>query len=461
ELTSMNVERGALTSGWDAPSFNPANGRISIVFRGVGTEIPNDSSGSVIILKFNVIGDPGQTSPMDISSIQLSDADGNMGTAQAKSGVFTVNPQLTAEANGPYSGDENSPISFSGSASGGTTPYSYSWDFDDGESSTLQNPNHIYTATGTYIATLTVTDADGSTAQDTAEVTVHPVPEELTAEANGPYSGDENSPISFSGSASGGTTPYSYSWDFDDGESSTIQNPDHTYTAAGTYTATLTVTDNDGTTAQDTAEVTVHPVPEELTAEANGPYSGDENSPISFSGSASGGTTPYSYSWDFDDGESSTVQNPDHTYTAAGTYTATLTVTDSTGSTAQDSAEVTVNPVVTPPVADPNGPSTGDTGMPITFDGSGSFDPDGTLVSYDWDFGDGTTGTGVNPTHIYSMDGIYKVSLTVTDNDGLTDTSTMTITIGVKPVPALTPIGILALFGLVGIIAVVRYTKRE
>ncbi len=45
ELTSMNVERGALTSGWDAPSFNPANGRISIVFRGVGTEIPNDSSG--------------------------------------------------------------------------------------------------------------------------------------------------------------------------------------------------------------------------------------------------------------------------------------------------------------------------------------------------------------------------------------------------------------------------------
>ena len=82
-----------------------------------------------------------------------------------------------------------------------------------------------------------------------------------------------------------------------------------------------------------------------------------------------------------------------------------------------------------PPVADPKGPYTGTEGIPITFDGSGSYDPDGSIISYAWDFGDGNTTTGVSPTHIYAQNGTYTVTLAVTDDGGATDTNTTTATI--------------------------------
>ena len=86
-------------------------------------------------------------------------------------------------------------------------------------------------------------------------------------------------------------------------------------------------------------------------------------------------------------------------------------------------------PVNEPPVADPNGPYTGTEGVSITFDGSGSYDTDGSIVSYDWDFGDGNTAAGVSPAHAYAQDGTFTVTLTVTDDDGATDTKTTTATV--------------------------------
>ena len=82
-----------------------------------------------------------------------------------------------------------------------------------------------------------------------------------------------------------------------------------------------------------------------------------------------------------------------------------------------------------PPVADPNGPYAGTEGSSLTFDGSGSYDSDGSIVSYEWDFGDGNTGTGVNPAHTYTLEGTYTVTLTVTDDDAATDTKTTTATV--------------------------------
>ena len=81
------------------------------------------------------------------------------------------------------------------------------------------------------------------------------------------------------------------------------------------------------------------------------------------------------------------------------------------------------------PIADAGGPYTGLTYQLITFDGSSSFDPDGTISTYVWNFGDGELGLGEKPTHNYSTDGEFTVTLTVTDNDGLTDTKTTTATI--------------------------------
>ena len=82
------------------------------------------------------------------------------------------------------------------------------------------------------------------------------------------------------------------------------------------------------------------------------------------------------------------------------------------------------------PVADANGPYTETNDEPVEFNGSGSYDPDGTIISYEWDFGDGHSGTGVKPSHKYSSSGTYNITLTVTDDDGLTDTNDTTAVIG-------------------------------
>ena len=172
------------------------------------------------------------------------------------------------------------------------------------------------------------------------------------------------------------------------------------------------------------------------TADANGPYSGIAGvTVITFDGSASMDPdgTIVSYDWDFGDGVGTgTGATPSYTYTTAGTYTVSLTVTDDGNltDTATSTATITDPGVNQPPVADANGPYSGIAGVTaITFDGTGSSDPDGTIVSYDWNFGDGSTGTGVTPSHTYAAAGGYNVSLTVTDDAGDTDTASTTATI--------------------------------
>jgi PKD repeat protein len=148
---------------------------------------------------------------------------------------------------------------------------------------------------------------------------------------------------------------------------------------------------------------------------------------ITFDGS--GSTDPdgtiISYDWDFGDTATGSGVSPTHSYTTVGTYTVTLTVTDDLGATDQDTLTVTVNhaPVA---VAGPDVSATTD--EVITFDGSGSTD-DGTIVSYDWDFGDTAIGNGVSPTHSYSSVGYYTVTLTVTDDMGWTGQDTLTVTV--------------------------------
>ena len=99
--------------------------------------------------------------------------------------------------------------------------------------------------------------ADGSTTVYWDDMSWLPAGQELICDAGGPYSGEVNQDIQFTGFASGGLTPYTWAWDFGDGATAAVQNPTHAYTTAGTYTATLTVTDAADTTVTDTATVTI------------------------------------------------------------------------------------------------------------------------------------------------------------------------------------------------------------
>ncbi len=361
--------------------------------------------------------------------------------------VGTANQAPTASFTAqPASGDAPLDVSFDGSAShdddGGIA--SYGWDFGDGGSDSGATTSHTYSAAGTYTATLTVTDDDGATATATQTIEVAEANTAPTASFTAvPDSGEAPLPVAFdaSGSSDADGSIASYAWDFGDGGEAIGSAPSHTYTAAGTYTVTLTVTDDDGATAEATSTVTViDPENQAPTASMTAePTSGTTPLDVDFDGSASADPdgSIASYAWDFGDGASGDGTTPTHTYTGAGTFTATLTVTDDDGAVGTTSETITVNkPDNVPPTASFTvTPQSGEAPLDVTFDASASTDPDGDIVSYAWDFGDGQSGDGSGPLHTYAEPGTYTATLTVADDEGATAVATHTISVAVPNVP--------------------------
>lgn len=171
-------------------------------------------------------------------------------------------------------------------------------------------------------------------------------------------------------------------------------------------------------------------------ADIGGPYEGEAGESIVFDASASideDGEIDF-YRWNFGDGTSELLaMSPTHTYENNGIYTVTLTVIDDLGSidtkTILTSIGVNTNKA---PTAHTGGPYTGTAGKPVTFDGTGSNDPDGEIKEYVWSFGDETTGTGETTTHTYNKKGSYLVTLTVTDAYGESHADSSSVTIEVK-----------------------------
>jgi PKD repeat protein len=225
----------------------------------------------------------------------------------------------------------------------------------------------------------------------------------------------------------------------DGSETSTLTVSVDVTAAPGNYILTVTGTSGSLIHSVDISlEITELPPPQPPVASFT--YSPTEpmvDETVTFDASASydpDGTIE-SYEWNFGDGGTGTGVVTTHTYNTAGTYTVTLTVTDDDGLTDTATSDVTVSPPeLQPPVASftfsPTSPLVDET---VTFDASASYDPDGTIVSYDWDFGDGLSDTGEIVTHAYSAAGTYTVTLTVTDNDGLTDTITKDIVVSAPP----------------------------
>ena len=162
------------------------------------------------------------------------------------------------------------------------------------------------------------------------------------------------------------------------------------------------------------------------TADAGGPYTGTEDSSVAFSsaGSSDPDGAGLTYSWNFGDGSTSSVAAPSHTYLWGGSFIATLTVTDGSGQSATDTATVSITEVNDQPIADAGGPYNGTVGTSVTFDASASSDfdnQDGTdlndqVLSYAWDFGDGSpSASGARVTHAYTAVGLYNVSVSVSD----------------------------------------------
>ncbi len=428
-----------LNGGGNLPNVNPTADFTFTVNKLTAsfTNASTDPDGTVASYLWD-FGD-GQTSTLASPSHTFAAAGPQtvkLTVTDNEGGTGTVTKTVTAVANQLPTGSFSSvvtkqQVSFTSTANDADgTVTGYLWDFGDGSAtSNLVNPIHSFPAVATYQVSLTLTDNDGGTTVITNPVTTlaNQAPTaDFTAVVN-----KQDVTFDSSASADADGTVASYVWDFGDGSpTSTQANPSHHFPAVASYNVTLTVTDNDGTTGTVTK-----PVVTVANASPTAVFTSTVTKlVVSFnaSGSSDSDGTVASYGWDFGDGATGTGVSPNHTYAAAGDYDVTLTAVDNQG------AEGTVTHTVTAVAnAKPVAAFTSTVNnLVVSFNGSGSSDPDGTVASYSWDFGDGQNGTGASPNHTYAAAGSYDVVLTVTDNDGATDS----VTHSVAPVAPAGPI---------------------
>jgi PKD repeat protein len=378
-------------------------------------------------------------------TLTVTDPDGLAATDSLVVTVVAGNQPPTADAGADINTNVNVAVNLDGTGSSDAdgTIASYAWDFDDGTTGTGATVSHTYDTVGTYEVTLTVTDDDGDTDTDIVLVTVT-VPENQLPMANAGADVTEmvGVEVSFDGSASSDAdgTIASYNWDFGDDTTGTGATPAHTYSAAGTYTVSLTVIDNDSGSATDTLTATITNTAPSANA---GAYQQDfVGVAVTFDGSGSFDADGHSltYSWDMGDGTTATGETVTHTYDDPNIYLVELTVEDEYGLQHTNTTFIIVDEVTN------NSPTasagtvkvkSADVSEIITFDGSGSEDPDGDDLSFSWDFGDTTTADTATIDHAYTEGGIYVVTLDVSDNRGGSDDDTLVAMINALPVATL------------------------
>ena len=246
-----------------------------------------------------------------------------------------------------------------------------------------------------------------------------------------PTSGFAPLEVSFLDQSTAPPSITAWAWDFGDSETSTEQNPTHTYQSAGTYTITLSITTaSGGDTETKPAYITVNDTVPPSAAFSAAPTFGFSPLQVQFNDESVAGTASITaWLWDFGDGESSTEQDPAHTYSIAGQYDVSLTVTTGHGEdTETKAAFISVQDVAGPTALFSGTPTSGDVPLEVLF--TDESDP-GTsaIASWLWDFGDGGTSDEQHPSHTYDASGDYDVSLTVsTEHGSSTETKTAYIT---------------------------------
>jgi PKD repeat protein len=426
--------------------------------------------GTIVSTQWDLNGDgtyETNTTEYTVSSLYTNKGATNVGLevtvqGEPKPRTYTYLLNIPNAVFGAEPATGTAPLTVQFDASGlvpaGKTISSFDWDFEgknngtyDASGKDQMRPQHTFQQVGKYTTRLRIVDQNNVVENYTRDIDVTLSETPLLSagiDATPGLSGPIPLQIAFDGSKSqsqkGQITKYD--WNFGDGSAlQSGRSVPHIYNTPGTYTVTLTVTEDSGkqasTTVQVEAQTIAAPPVAKITtdpaADDKGVVNGMIPFKVSFDGSAS--TDPdnniVDYAWDFGDGSpAQSGQKSEYTYEKAGTYTVTLTVGDATK--LQNKATITVS------VKEPGvqavikaTPEEGTAPLVIQFDGSGSSTYKGNIVSYEWNFGDNspTTIQGAQITHKYTNVGTYTVKLKAVTN--LNENGTAQKTIYVREVP--------------------------
>ncbi|MDE1836387.1 MAG: PKD domain-containing protein [Euryarchaeota archaeon] len=304
-------------------------------------------------------------------------------------------------------------LTYNATAEGGAFPITYSWTFGDGGSSGTASGQHTYASAGSYRVQFVATDTIGS--RTYANFSVRVVTGLAVTMSATPPSCDAGMSIALTSTVLGGSSPYSYSWTFGDGSAgSSISDPSHLYASAALYPVRLNVSDPTGDQGTAEINISVEPLPAaRLLAAPAAPRVGQA---VNFTAALSGGTPPFTNSWTFGDGGTSSSGAPTHAFSAPGTYLVKLYAVDAFGRGVNATLELIVTSTGTPlSVQATDFPTKGDPDTVFTFNATthGGTPPYSIL----WSFGDGTTAAGAQVTHTFllSRGSPYNVSVNASD----------------------------------------------
>ena len=287
------------------------------------------------------------------------------------------------------------------------TPTSWMWDFGDGNNSSEQHPKHTYATGGSYTVCLTVSNGfglDGPVCQE-VQVPFSPVAD-FTFMVNGLDVGFTDLSVGI---------PDAWEWNFGDGNTSTEQNPSHTYASNGDYTVCLIASNQGGSSNQVCKTISAGIAP---VANFNFTVNGLEVVLQDLSSNS-----PTAWQWTFGDGNSSSAQNPTHVYSTPGNYEICLVASNNFGNSAVTCIMVLAGDIPGP------GFSFSIDGFEVSFTDLSS----GVPSSWEWDFGDSNQSVEQNPVHIYSGNGVYNVCLTVSNIIGQSMPVCEEVTVAVLP----------------------------
>ncbi len=289
----------------------------------------------------------------------------------------------------------------------------YDWDFGNGGTSLLAAPATVYDSAGTYLVCQSVVSAGGC--RDTAclPVIVSALP--LPAFGAPPF-GCVGEAVLFSGQSSPDVV--ACTWQFGDGNGSADCVPTHAYGGPGTFVVELQVSNGAGCTAAVAQPITIGAVP--LPAFSYDGDGGCHPATVSF---ANASMLAVGYLWDFGDGATSTLTEPEHTFGLPGDYVVTLSAIAAGGCEAVVSQPVTVLETPDARLSVPQPAICA--GEPMAFQSVSA----GSVATYLWDFGDGTFSFSPDAGHIYQTPGSYSVILTVTGTTGCADADTLALVV--------------------------------